>query len=108
MNSAEDNQGRRHRYLKRLYDKGADELHPCAILEVGRELGWKDSVTDDVENWLEAEGLVRYPTYGQICISHLGKIKVENNVVKSNQHLTKFNTSPFARPSGIFYLVAIS
>ena len=106
MNSSEDNQARRFLYLKRLYDKGADELHPCVILEVGRELGWEDTITDNVENWLEAEGLVHYPAYGEICISHRGQIKVENNLVSNRD--SAIDTTPSPHLSGTFYLVAMT
>jgi hypothetical protein len=85
MDAVKSKQLQRQVYLKRLYDKGCDELHPCRILEVGRELGWDDAITDEIENFLEAERLVKFPAFGQVCITHLGQIEVETNVTDSNQ-----------------------
>ena len=75
----------RQMYLRRLHEKGCDELHPCRILEVGRELGWDDATTDEIENFLEAEGLVRFPAFGEVCITHPGQLEVERVIFESNQ-----------------------
>ncbi len=107
MNLLDDNQSRRYLYLKQLYDKGADEYHPFSILEIGRELGWEDKITDDVENWLEAEGLVCYPSFGQIYISHRGQVKVEERLVEYSRPSTTLNASPSPFLSGIFYLITM-
>ncbi len=85
MDIVKDKQLRRQLYLKRLYENGNDELHPCGILEVGRELGWADATTDEIENFLEAEGLVKFPAFGQVCITHLGQVEVESKATDSNQ-----------------------
>lgn len=84
MNAIERKRAQRFLYLKRLYEKGCIELQPCALLETGRELGWDDATTNEVEDYLEAERLIKFPNSGQVCITHNGIKEVEDKLANSN------------------------
>jgi hypothetical protein len=84
MKTVANKQQQRSLFLKRLYEKGYDEYHPCSMYEIGREIHWDDSTTDEIEDFLKNEGLIEYPSFGQVCITHKGKKEVEKGLIGSN------------------------
>lgn len=72
-------------YLKRLFEKGCTELQPCTILAIGKEFGWDDSTTDEIETFLENERLIAFPNGGQVFITHEGKKYVEQMLSPSEK-----------------------
>jgi len=84
MKTVANKQQQRNLFLKRLYEKGYNESHPCSMYELGREITWDDSTTDEIEEFLKAEGLIDYPSFGQVCITHKGIKEVEKSLIGSN------------------------
>ncbi|MGD0612036.1 MAG: hypothetical protein ABSB41_11015 [Anaerolineales bacterium] len=113
IESIETKRKQRDLYLKRVYEKGCTELTPCSILEIGRELGWDYTTTDEVERFLENERLIASPAGRLVCITHEGTKYVEEILnpqeeKNSPQHvglstLGDLLTSP--KPSAIFLFV---
>lgn len=69
----------RFRFLHRCWElSGGDELKHLSMFDVGRELGFDESLTMRVAQYLEGEGLVKSRTMGGgIAITHLGVAHME-------------------------------
>jgi len=72
-------------YLKRLYElSSGDTLAYFQFTEIGNELGWTDETTDRITDYLRDDGLIEFPSFGTVSITHSGVKFVENALRKSN------------------------
>jgi len=72
-------------YLKRLYElSSGNTLSYFQFTEIGKELGWKDEITDEITDYLKNEGLIDFPSFGTVSITHPGIKLVEDTLKKSD------------------------
>ena len=70
----EEMRSRRFHFLYRCFEiSGGDELKHLSMFDVGKELGFDESLTMRIAQYLEGEGLIKFRTMGGgIAISHRG------------------------------------
>lgn len=75
----EEKRRRRSRFMHALYERtDGRELEFVESHELGAELGWSPEHTDAVTDYLEREGLLKYPVMGAVVtITHAGVVEVE-------------------------------
>jgi hypothetical protein len=86
-------------YLKCLYElSNSNTLSYFQFTEIGKELGWKDEITDETTDYLKDEGLIDFPSFGTVSITHAGIKHVEDSLNKADIHAEPFvdliNTVP--------------
>ena len=73
MNAIATKKAQRFLYLKRLYELSeGNRLAYFPFAEIGQEFGWDVALCDDVTDYLKNEGLIEYPAFGTVGITHLG------------------------------------
>jgi hypothetical protein len=82
---------KRFQFLRRLHEAtGGNTLQMLDTAELGRELGWAQLDVDNVSEYLEAEGLLEFATFGTISITHAGVLEVEAALEKPEQPTLHF------------------
>lgn len=72
-------------YLRRLYElSNGNTLSYFHFTKIGKELGWKDEITDEITDYLKNEGFIDFPSFGTVSITHAGIKFVENSLKKSD------------------------
>ncbi len=90
MGRIEQKRAQRFLYLKRLYDlTDGDPAHSFALEAVGHALGWDDATRDPVETYLQNEGLIDVPTFGQVSLTHKGVQQIER-AISEPDHATQY------------------
>jgi hypothetical protein len=85
-NSIQDMRKKRFQYLHRLYEKTrGSNLEFENFSSLGKELGYSDEETNLITDYLRDEGLVKFPAFGQITITHYGVVEVENALANPEQ-----------------------
>lgn len=86
---------KRFQYLHRLYAiTGGDKLAFVGIGEIGKELGITHEESDRIEEYLHDEGLLDFPAFGNVSITHRGVLEVEEALSrpeKPTQHFPPMN-----------------
>jgi hypothetical protein len=78
MDTIMKKKAQRFLYLKRLYEiTEGDTFNLVARKDIGRELGWDESTTDGVTNYLQEEGLMKSQTFTKVGITHRGVKSIE-------------------------------
>ncbi len=86
MENLQKKKAQRYIYLKHLYDLAdGDTVQSFAFEEIGNQLGWDNSTRDKVENYLQEEGLIDFPSFGQVSITHKGVRQIEQAIDHSDQ-----------------------
>lgn len=73
MDTIQKKRAQRFLYLKRLYEKAEGSTFPDFVFtEIGRELGWTDSVINEVADYLIDEGLIEFLSIITVKLTHRG------------------------------------
>ncbi len=69
----------RFAFLKELYDRsGGDSLPEYPAKDIGQKLGFDQAITEKIDRYLKAEGLLEYRSMGpQVAITHQGIKEIE-------------------------------
>lgn len=74
MNAVEKRNAQRFLYLRRLYEKANGSVYPYLLFtEIGRELGWDDSISDEVSEYLKKAGLIEFGSTSTVNLTGAGK-----------------------------------
>jgi len=82
---------RRFQFLRRLYEstRGRSQL-ALDEQQVGQQLGMPPDELDAITEYLDAEGLIEFPTYGHVSITHAGVREVEAALDRPEQPTPHF------------------
>ena len=76
----------RQLYLQRLYELSrGNELQVVAYAVIGRDLGWGDETSDKVTAYLKNEGLIDFPAFGKVNITHKGVKQIEKALSRTKR-----------------------
>lgn len=79
MASIEEKRRQRAQLMTTLYERtdGRPVIHSLSLEQLSDALGWTDELTREVLQYLCAEGLAEWITFGQLGITHPGVLEVE-------------------------------
>ncbi len=90
MGKIEQKRAQRYLYLKRLYElAGGTTSTSFAFEAIGQELGWDDTTRDQVETYLQNEGLIEVPAFDQVGITPKGVQQIERAIAEPD-HATQY------------------
>lgn len=85
-NNIQKTKSKRMAFLDYLYQKvGDSELSMISLQEMKIGLDFSDDDVNTITDYLKAEGLIDYPAYGQISITHEGIKAMENRQLVNAQ-----------------------
>lgn len=91
-NDIQEIQRKRFQFLQKLYqDTNGSEFESINLSELGAKLGFSDSETDKIYDYLHAKGLIEdVDLGGSSSITHQGIVEVENALSKLNEPTSYF------------------
>jgi hypothetical protein len=86
LNAIEVRRAQRFLYLRRLYEKANGSLQAHFVFtEVGRELGWDDSISNDVTEYLSKQGLIEFPSFSTVSLTLPGLMAIEQALTNTSE-----------------------
>ena len=90
-----EKRAKRAGFMKRLYERSdGNTLEMFELEEFAEGLDFAESAAAATADYLEAEGLITYPTFGSISITHGGVVEVEaamSDATRPTEHFAAFN-----------------
>jgi hypothetical protein len=100
MSNTRLKQAQRYLYLKQLYDLSENNrLAYFPFAEIGEHLGWDVQTSDEISEYLKNEGLIEYPSFGTVSITHKGVKEIEAALSDPDQ------STPYFPPAGVIIVV---